>query len=336
MRLLPSFFLLLFLVLFGACQPKSEANRGDDFVKIEGLIDKIESNIQGIRVDLERIADYNEVLLQNREAILAAPGPFKYTMDGPFSANQVGENAFMSTIVMLNSSTDKEKALELIQLTNSMDSLFADFMQKNPNAVQIYSNAALGSSRIYPTFDAKNIVDANVDVTKFNFFYEADLAHNPSKGTVWIPEPYVDPAGKGWIFSLVHPVYEGDALSSVLGVDLTIADAIDTYLDEVDGYFVLVSGNGDIIGGKSDAIELLGMPLLKNHVYRETIQMDNFRGADFNLSRSKNAEVRQMAQAILVEKKNSFDFEQDTRMARVLGKSFASIDWYLLEIQLPD
>jgi hypothetical protein len=237
---------------------------------------------------------------------------------------------------MLNSSTDKEKALELIQLTNSMDSLFADFMQKNPNAVQIYSNAALGSSRIYPTFDAKNIVDANVDVTKFNFFYEADLAHNPSKGTVWIPEPYVDPAGKGWIFSLVHPVYEGDALSSVLGVDLTIADAIDTYLDEVDGYFVLVSGNGDIIGGKSDAIELLGMPLLKNHVYRETIQMDNFRGADFNLSRSKNAEVRQMAQAILVEKKNSFDFEQDTRMARVLGKSFASIDWYLLEIQLPD
>jgi hypothetical protein len=43
-----------------------------------------------------------------------------------------------------------------------------------------------------------------------------------------------------------------------------------------------------------------------------------------------------MAQAILVEKKNSFDFEQDTRMARVLGKSFASIDWYLLEIQLPD
>jgi hypothetical protein len=119
-------------------------------------------------------------------------------------------------------------------------------------------------------------------------------------------------------------------------VDLTIADAIDSYLDAVDGYFVLVNGKGDIIGGKSEAIELLGMPLLKNHVYRETIQMNNFRGADFNLSRSKNGEVRQMAQALLVEKKNNFDFVQDTRMARVLGKSFTSIDWYLLEIRLPD
>jgi hypothetical protein len=217
-----------------------------------------------------------------------------------------------------------------------MDSVFADFLARNPKAVQIYSNSDLLASRIYPAFDAKNIVDPSLDTREFNFYYEADAAHNPSKGTVWIPEPYVDPAGKGWIFSLVHPVYDGENLSSVLGVDLTIADAIDSYLDAVDGYFVLVNGKGDIIGGKSEAIELLGMPLLKNHVYRETIQMNNFRGADFNLSRSKNGEVRQMAQALLVEKKNNFDFVQDTRMARVLGKSFTSIDWYLLEIRLPD
>jgi hypothetical protein len=194
----------------------------------------------------------------------------------------------------------------------------------------------LGASRIYPAFDAKNIVDPNLDVTQFNFFYEADLAHNPTKETVWIPEPYVDPAGKGWIFSLVHPVYDGEELSSVVGIDLSIGDAIDSYLDAVEGYFVLVNGNGDIIGGKSEAIELLGMPLLKNHVYRETIQMDNFRGADFNLSRSKNGEVRQMAKSILVDKNKHFDFVQDARMSRVLGHAFSQVDWYLLEIKLPN
>jgi hypothetical protein len=78
------------------------------------------------------------------------------------------------------------------------------------------------------------------------------------------------------------------------------------------------------------------MPLLKNHVYRETIQMDNFRGADFNLSRSKNGEVRQMAQAILVDKNTHFDFVQDARMSRVLGHAFSQVDWYLLEIMLPN
>jgi hypothetical protein len=105
--------------------------------------------------------------------------------------------------------------------------------------------------------------------------------------------------------------------------------------DFIKYYTGWVNGNGDIIGGKSEAIELLGMPLLKNHVYRETIQMDNFRGADFNLSRSKNGEVRQMAQAILVDKNTHFDFVQDARMSRVLGHAFSQVDWYLLEIMLP-
>lgn len=336
MKFLSSLFLLFFAVMLFSCQPPSVGNSDTDLKKLDGLIGEIESNIQGIRGELERIADYNEDLLKNRKEILAASEPFKYTMDGPFSTNQPGEDASLSTIVILEGSADRKKAIELIQLTNSMDSVFADFLVRNPKAVQIYSNSDLLASRIYPAFDAKNIVDPTLDTRDFNFYYEADAAHNPSKGTVWIPDAYVDPAGKGWIFSLVHPVYDGEELSSVLGVDLTIADAIDGYLDAVEGYFVLVNGKGDIIGGKSEAIELLGMPLLKNHVYRESIQADNFRLADFNLSRSKNAEVRQMAKAILVEKKNNFDFAQDTRMARVLGKSFASIDWYLLEIRLPD
>jgi hypothetical protein len=257
-------------------------------------------------------------------------------MEGAFSTNLPGQDPALSTLVILNSSTDRKKAEELLRLTHSMDSVFAGFMQKNPKAIQIYSNSSLGASRIYPAFDAKNIVDPNLDVTEFNFYYEADLKNNPSKGTVWIPEPYVDPAGKGWIFSLVRPVFAGEELSSVIGIDLSIGDAIDSYLDAVDGYFVLVNGNGDIIGGKSEAIELLGMPLLKNHVYRETIQMNNFRGADFNLSRSKSREVRQMAKSILVDKNNHFDFVQDARISRVLGYTFSQVDWYLLEIMLPN
>jgi len=328
------FFFLLFGL--GSCTPGVSVPEEEDFAKLSDLVSQIESEIQVLSTELEQIATYNEGLLQQRDSILATSPSFKYAMDGPFSTNLPGEDPSLSTIVFLQKTADPEKAKELILLTNSMDSVFADFLNRYPKAVQIYSNSDLLASRIYPAFDAKNIVDPTVDIREFNFYYEADLAHNPTKKTIWIPDPYVDPAGKGWIFSLVHPVYDGNQLSAVLGVDLTIADAIDSYLDAVEGYFVLVNGKGDIIGGKSEAIELLGMPLLKNHVYREAIQEDNFRVADFNLSRSKNEQVRQMAQAILVAKKSHFDFVEDTRIARVLGKSFEQIDWYLLEVKLPD
>ncbi len=336
MKFLSYLFSLFFVLLLLSCQSGVKAPEKEDFSKLEGLVTQIEDQMQSLRNEMEQITDYNEFLLQKRDSILASSSYFKYTMEGAFSTNLPGQDTSLSTVIILDSSSDLKRAKQLIQLTNSMDSVFAAFMHNNPKAIQIYSNSPLGASRIYPAFDAKNIVDPSLDVTQFNFFYEADLAHNPSKETVWIPEPYVDPAGKGWIFSLVHPVYDGEELSTVVGIDLSIGDAIDSYLDAVEGYFVLVNGNGDIIGGKSEAIELLGMPLLKNHVYRETIQMDNFRGADFNLSRSKNGEVRQMAKSILGDKNSYFDFVQDSRMSRILGHAFSQVDWYLLEIKLPD
>jgi hypothetical protein len=336
MKFLSSLFALISALFILSCQSGVRAPEERDFSNLKTLVSQMESEIQVLSTELEQIARYNEGLLQNRDSILATSPSFKYTLDGAFSTNLPGEDSSLSTIVLLHQSPDQEKAKELIRLTNSMDSIFAQFLKRHPKVVQIYSNSELLASRIYPAFDAKNIVDPSLDTRDFNFYYEADLAHNPTKKTVWIPDPYVDPAGKGWIFSLVHPVYEGEALSSVLGVDLTITDAIESYLDSVEGYFVLVNGKGDIIGGKSEAIELLGMPLLKNHVYRESIQEDNFRLADFNLSRSKNGEVRQMAKAILEKKKTHFDFKQDRRMARVLGQPFIQIDWVLLEVILPN
>jgi hypothetical protein len=43
-----------------------------------------------------------------------------------------------------------------------------------------------------------------------------------------------------------------------------------------------------------------------------------------------------MAQSILVDKNTHFDFVQDARMSRVLGYAFSQVDWYLLEIMLPN
>ena len=336
MKFLSSLFALISVFFILSCQSGVRSPEERDFSKLKDLVSQMESEIQVLSTELEQIASYNEYLLLKRDSILGSAPAFPYTMDGPFSKNLPGENPMLSTLVILNQSPNLDKAKELLVVTQSMDSVFADFLNRYPKAVQIYSNSELLASRIYPAFDAKNIVDPSLDTRDFNFYYEADLAHNPTKKTVWIPDPYVDPAGKGWIFSLVHPVYEGEQLSAVLGVDLTIADAVDSYLDAVEGYFVLVNGKGDIIGGKSEAIELLGMPTLKNHVYRESIQEDNFRVADFNLSRSKNGEVRQMAQTILTNKQAHFDFVEDTRMARVLGHPFSQIDWVLLEVILPN
>ena len=171
MKFLSSFLVLIFAVVMFSCQSGVSAPEKEDYSKLEGLVTQIEDQMQSLRKEMEQITDYNEFLLQKRDSILASSRDFKYTMEGAFSTNLPGQDSSLSTVVILDSSSDPKRAKQLIQLTNSMDSVFATFMYRNPKAIQIYSNSSLGASRIYPAFDAKNIVEPNLDVTQFNFYY---------------------------------------------------------------------------------------------------------------------------------------------------------------------
>lgn len=329
------FRVLLFsclITFFYSCEKKKEPLVDKGLERIQGLMAEMEKEAQKMSTELDEVAHLYEYLVQKRDSVLEKSVSLKYTFDGPFSTNLPEQDSSLSSIIILNTTSDRSKAEEEVRLTNSLDSLFASFFKKNKMAVQIYSNSAMQVSRVYPAYDVKNIVDPDIDVTAFNFYYEADSAHNPSRGLVWIPDAYVDPAGKGWILSLVHPIYEKDKLFAVLGVDFTVSALIQNYLESVEGNFILVNGKGDIVAAKGEATEFLGMPPLKNHVYRETIQADNFRISDFNLFHSKSAEVRKMAQTLIFEKKNRYDFVDEVNLKSAVGLSFKKIDWYLIEL----
>lgn len=324
------FAVLIFTISCG--ERKTEPSVAEGLERIKSLMADMESQAQEMSTKLDQVAHLYENLIEKRDSILAKETSLKYTFKGPFSTNLPEQDYSLSSVIILNTTSDRKKAEEEVRLTNSLDSIFASFIQNNKMAVQIYSNSAMQVSRVYPAYDVKNIVDPDIDVTAFNFYYEGDSAHNPSRGLVWIPDPYIDPAGKGWILSLVHPIYERDKLFAVLGVDFTVSTLIQNYLESVEGNFILVNGKGDIVAAKGEATEFLGMPPLKNHVYRETIQADNFRMSDFNLFHSKSAEVRKMAQTLLFEKKNSYEFADEANLKVALGLSFKKIDWFLIEL----
>jgi len=324
--------ILLLTVILVSCDGSEEKNPEDSFKKLNSLISDLESQGREMAKGLDTLADFYEHILSQRDSILRNQSPSPYRFDGAFSTNSPGEDSALSSIIIFNSTLDRRRAETEVIWTNALDSAFASFIKKYPMAVQVYSNSANQVSRVYPAYDAKNIVDANIDVTKFNFYYKADSMHNPKKGLVWIPDPYVDPAGKGWILSLVHPVYYGGELFGVLGIDLTVSNIIQRFLDAVEGDLILVNSKGDIVGGKADAIESLSMPPLKNHIYRETVESDYFRVSDFNLFNSKSREVRKMAQRFLVEKKKTFDFKEEANLNHATCAPFNAVDWLLIEV----
>lgn len=324
------YFIFLFLIF--SCSEEKNFSVEEDKEKLTSLINSIEIQGNVLMEEMGLLADFYDSLIRNKESILQKGTKDKYQFSGVYSNNTPGSDSLLSSVIILTTAPDYDIARDEVRFTNGLDSVFAVLYYKYDLITQLYSNSKSQISRVFPAYDVANILNPDLDVTAFNFFYEADLEHNPEKGPKWILDPYVDPAGKGWILSLVHPVYDNNDLSAVVGVDITIDNFIQKFMEDLDGNFLIVTGKGDIVGGNATAIEGLSMPPLKNHVYRETIQSDNFRISDFNLFSSKSKEVREMAKIFLLENQDQFEFREEAFLDYAICMRFSLIDWYAIKI----
>ena len=177
--------------------------------------------------------------------------------------------------------TQREKVLRAERL----DPLMKAFVQYDPLAVQVYLNTFDSMNRIFPYFDVTKQYPPKLDVSTYNFYYEADLAHNPSRGAVWT-DVYVDPAGQGWMASCIAPVYRGDVLEGVVGFDITVATLVKQVLDlkiPWGGYGILIGKAGTILALPSTGEVDFKLTELTKHDYQKAIVQDTFKPDDFNL-----------------------------------------------------
>ena len=129
----------------------------------------------------------------------------------------------------------------------------------------------------------------------------ADESHNPEKKAVWVDEPYVDPAGRGWMISAIAPVYVKDQLAGVPGLDVTINTITERYISLDSKNIMLVDHRGVVVSADEYLFNLFGLPQLVDHKYLITIQSDQYRTDDYNLLKSKSKPVRKLATELFTE-----------------------------------
>jgi len=223
-----------------------------------GDVDEILLKVQGDTVKLADFAGYlfNHGDTLNRYAFpsLYEPAPEHRS----FGSRRPNRNSWLS--VFGNAVDDQGRistaTLKDIHLTEYMDILFRSVAATNPYAVQTYINTASQLSRGMPFVNGEfKWVDgteqfANLpDVTAFDFYYLADAVHNPERRPKWT-ELYWDPAGLGWMVSSIAPVYRGDDLVAVVGIDITLERIVKGILNlqvEQSGFAFLMSDGGQAI-----------------------------------------------------------------------------------------
>lgn len=220
---------------------------------------------------------------------------------------------------------------KVVQLEKA-DPLMFSIMRNNPLVNAIYFNTWDSYNRIYPWFETQTQYPARMDIPAYNFYYDADAEHNPERGVVWT-DVYVDPAGQGWMTSAVAPVYKGDFLEGVVGLDITVETIIQQIL-RLDipwgGYAVLMNREGTIMALPQRGEEDFGLKELTDYSYQEAITQESFKPEQFNIN--KREDTRGLADAMKTDASGGITINLQGRDKRVAWREIGATGWTLLTI----
>lgn len=325
-------FISFLLWIFTSCGPSNSNDHSNKRMELEAIVSMMDHDLRILEDEITILRQFTENLFENKEEVLSKADRKKYVIKGIGANAGLEVDANLSSLYIPTVGQDEGKVKELIYLTNPLDSLFRKIVEKHKVVSQVYFNSSVQLNRLYPPYDVYNMLEPDLDVTSFNFYYKGDEKNNPSRTLVWVDEIYIDPVGRGWMISLLNPVYHDNDLKMVLAFDITVNDIFESYIENSNKEFIVVDATGTVVAGKSKAIEALSLPPLKNYTYKQTITSDSFRMEDFNLFKSKNIEVRKTASNIILAGVRESVLYSEGEKITVYSQKLDRLNWYILEL----
>lgn len=242
----------------------------------------------------------NQRFFKNPE-LFPIPGPppqFATAENGVFyKTNQVGCSLiyFNGTVI---GPTEYAKAYQ----SESFDPLFEQVVENQRSVVAVYFNSFDNMNRLYPFIEKVYAqYPPNMNIPEYNFYYLADAAHNPSREAVWTGA-YLDPAGQGWMVSCIVPIYRGDFLEGVTGLDVTterfVQQTLNLQLPWKASAF-MTDASGMILAMPETVENVLGLQELKRHTYNKTIDQEVHKPEEYTLTKNPNPAIARQFDAIL-------------------------------------
>jgi hypothetical protein len=318
----------LLLLLAGGCKRSSQPD--DDANHPARLAAQLDADFHKIRTEVESFAVYMTGLYARRDAVLPSIDTSKYTFapNGAFykPVDDGGAALWISAVVPITAEMQA-----VAYFTEPADAELKRICREFPEVSQAYYNDRHSLNRIYPWFDTIAQYPPRMNIPEFNFYYLADTEHNPQRKGVWVAEPYVDPAGRGWMVSTIAPVYIDGVMEGAPGLDVTISTIVDRYFKGHDHPVAVISQEGVLVAATEAAIQVLEMPPLKDHKYLETVKLDLFKPDEYNIRKSTLRPVRAISAALLDEGRTELDLPLLRKHYTVRAARVTELGWTVVE-----
>ncbi len=252
-----------------------------------------------VNLELHAVSTSMKLLQKENTRFFEAPSRFRIPGSEPkfafapngvfYKTNQEGCSLFYASNTRITVA-ERSKARD----TETFDPLYALAIQSNPIIVAAYFNSWDNMNRLCPFIPkVYEQYPAEIKMTNYNFYYLADAAHDPKREPAWTGA-YLDPAGQGWMVSCVAPIYRGDFMEGVTGLDVTIEKMVQQVLNlrmPWEASAILVDADGVILAMPEAVEKILGLRELKQHTYSQTVSKEVVKPEEFNLLKSKDPKV---------------------------------------------
>lgn len=289
----------------------------------------IDIHLRAVMQQTKILRDATQLALENKSFQPDAVERNRHAMSDSgvfYSRSSQGRAASFYSNATPAAKQDHAKALRLVQL----DPLMRSIRESDPMVAALYFNSWDNYNRIYPFIDVLKRYPANMTLAQYNFYYNADAKHNPTRDVVWT-DVYLDPAGLGWIMSAVAPVYRGDFLEGVVGLDVTINKVL-AQIDSLEvpwqGYAVLLSKNNNIMVLPRAGEQDFGLRELTSYSYAEAIGKEVLKPQNFNLA--SRQDMQPLINAMANEQPKLMELRLGGRKQLLAWSEIAQTGWRLL------
>ncbi|MDD2888359.1 MAG: sensor histidine kinase [Aliarcobacter sp.] len=269
-------------LLLKEAQSHSKAILENEATIISNKLTEISRTALILQASHENImSNFNQYNLSNFDA------KFDVASNGVFyKTNKNGASLYYSSKTNI---TDVER--RKATFTEAMDVSLKSVVDSNPIINAAYFNSWDNMNRLYPFIDkVYEQYGEHIKMEDYNFYYLADLKHNPEKKPVWT-SAYLDPAGNGWMLSCIVPIYNKNFLEGVTGLDITIDTFVKYILNTklpYDANLFMVDKDGMIIAMPEKIESLLGLKELKEHLYTDSILRTISKPQEYNILTNKS------------------------------------------------
>ena len=289
----------LLVMYFGISSFMVEKNKDSLYSQIQSNLEAILSK-EALNIDfqLKQINNLSAVLQRDQEKKFEEKDKIVKALknDSPkftFAPNNVyyktndngGSSLFYGTSRKMG-----QEQLDKALFTETFDELLKYSVNSNELVVASYFNSYDNMNRLYPFIPkVYEQFDPAINMEDYNFYYEADMKHNPSRNPVWTGA-YLDPAGQGWMISCIVPIYSKDFLEGVTGLDVTIDKFVKNILNlelPWNAQGLLVDKDGTILAMPPEVEKILELKELKEHQYTDTIKETNLKPEELNIIKNK-------------------------------------------------